>query len=118
MKTLLSLSLAAVTAASAAERPNILWITSEDISPYLGSYGCAEARTPHLDKQAEQGVRFTRNCASAPVCAVARPTLLTGMYVPTTMPPATATSSSTPSTPCNTRAPMAGRRAATTATRT
>ncbi len=66
--------------ASAAERPNILWITCEDISPYLGSYGCAEAYTPHLDKLAETGVRFTRAYANAPVCAVARATLLNGMY--------------------------------------
>jgi arylsulfatase A-like enzyme len=67
-----------------AERPNILWITCEDISPYLGSYGCAEAHTPNLDKLAAEGIRFTRAYANAPVCAVARSTLLTGMYASTT----------------------------------
>lgn len=70
--------------AVAAERPNILWITTEDITPYLGCYGCPEAQTPHLDKLAAHGVRYTRAYANAPVCAVARSTLLTGMYASTT----------------------------------
>jgi arylsulfatase A-like enzyme len=69
---------------AADDRPNILWITCEDISPYLGSYGCTEAHTPNLDKLAENGIRFTRAYANAPVCGVARSTLLTGMYASTT----------------------------------
>jgi N-sulfoglucosamine sulfohydrolase len=72
--------LAAVHVSSAADRPNILWITCEDISPYLGSYGCREAQTPHLDRMAQEGIRYTRAYANAPVCAVARSTLLTGMH--------------------------------------
>jgi len=67
----------------AEERPNILWLTCEDISPYLGCYGFEQAQTPHLDKLAEQGIRFTRAYANAPVCAVARSALLTGMHSPT-----------------------------------
>jgi N-sulfoglucosamine sulfohydrolase len=74
------LFLTAGIAGAGQERPNILWLTCEDISPYLGCYGCAEAHTPHLDKLAAQGVRFTRAYSNAPVCAVARSTLLTGMY--------------------------------------
>lgn len=62
------------------DRPNILWITCEDISPYLGCYGCKEAYTPNLDKLAEEGVRYTHAYANAPVCAVARSTILSGMY--------------------------------------
>jgi arylsulfatase A-like enzyme len=65
------------------EKPNFLWITCEDISPYLGSYGCQEALTPNLDKLASEGFRYTHAYANAPVCAVARSTLLTGMYSPT-----------------------------------
>ena len=41
------------TAALGADRPNILWITCEDISPYLGCYGDENAVTPNLDKLAE-----------------------------------------------------------------
>ncbi len=81
-----SLSAAAVVAAAGPdamanqERPNFLWLTCEDISPYLGCYGCEEAETPHLDRLAVEGIRFTQAYACAPVCAVARSSLLTGMY--------------------------------------
>jgi len=64
------------------KRPNILWITCEDISPYLGCYGCEDALTPNLDKLASQGVRYTRAYAATTVCAVARSSILTGMFSP------------------------------------
>lgn len=64
------------------DRPNILWIVSEDNSPLLGAYGDSFATTPHLDKFARQAVRYTHAFASAPVCAPARSTLITGMYPP------------------------------------
>lgn len=64
----------------AADRPNILWITSEDNSPYLGSYGDPQAQTPHLDRLASQGVRYRHAFANAPVCSSARSTLITGMH--------------------------------------
>ncbi len=62
------------------EKPNILWITCEDISPYLGSYGYQYAHTPHLDALAARGIRYTNAYANAPVCAVARSAILTGMH--------------------------------------
>ena len=65
------------------EKPNILWITCEDISPYLGSYGFEHAKTPNLDTLAANGIRFTKAYANAPVCAVARSTILSGMYAST-----------------------------------
>ncbi|MBA3417060.1 MAG: sulfatase-like hydrolase/transferase [Chloroflexia bacterium] len=64
----------------AADRPNILWITSEDNSPYLGCYGDPLARSPNLDRLASQGVRYRNAFANAPVCSTARTTLITGMY--------------------------------------
>jgi N-sulfoglucosamine sulfohydrolase len=69
-----------VLGAVAAERPNILWITSEDNGSYLGCYGDALAHTPHLDRLAAQGVRYRHAFANAPVCSSARTTLITGMY--------------------------------------
>lgn len=66
------------------ERPNILWIVSEDNSPFLGSYGDAFATTPRLDKLAEEGVLYERVFSSAPVCAPSRSTLITGVS-PTSM---------------------------------
>ncbi|SNR70899.1 Arylsulfatase A [Lutibacter agarilyticus] len=74
----------AICTAQSQEKPNILWITCEDISPYLGCYGFQQAQTPNLDKLASEGIRFTNAYANAPVCGVARTTLLTGMYAPTT----------------------------------
>lgn len=79
-RILLLVLLCLPSVAHAAERPNILWITCEDISPYLGCYGFAQAQTPNLDRLAGEGTRYTRAYANAPVCAVARSTLLTGMY--------------------------------------
>ena len=72
------------TCEKSTHRPNILWITCEDISPYLGCYGFAQAVTPNLDRLAEMGIRYTHAYANAPVCAVARSTLLTGLYSVTT----------------------------------
>lgn len=65
-------------------KPNILWITFEDISPDLGCYGVDYADTPHLDRFAEQGVLYTRAWSNAGMCAPARATLITGMYPPST----------------------------------
>lgn len=63
------------------EKPNILWITCEDVSPdYLGCYGDDYATTPNLNKFASEGVRYTRAFATAPVCAPARSCLITGAY--------------------------------------
>ena len=44
---------------TAQERPNILWISCEDMSPDLGCYGDAYAVTPNIDRLAAQGVRYT-----------------------------------------------------------
>ncbi len=65
------------------ERPNILWISVEDMSPDLGSYGDSYADTPHLDAFAAQAVRYTRAFATAPVCSPARSCLITGLYATT-----------------------------------
>lgn len=61
-------------------RPNIIWITAEDLSPRLGAYGDRVAKTPNLDRLAGQGVRYDRAFANYGVCAPARHTLITGMY--------------------------------------
>ena len=64
----------------ADDRPNILWISCEDISPNLGCYGDTYARTPNLDKLASEGVRFDRAFTHAGVCAVLRSGMITGVY--------------------------------------
>ncbi|MHC4877157.1 MAG: sulfatase-like hydrolase/transferase [Planctomycetota bacterium] len=64
----------------AADRPNILWITSEDNGPHLGCYGDEYAVTPNLDGLAKRGVVYERCWSNAPVCAPARTTIITGVY--------------------------------------
>ena len=66
----------------AAERPNILWITCEDISPHIGSFGDLYAVTPNIDGLAREGVRYVNAYAPIGVCAPARSCLITGMYPP------------------------------------
>ncbi len=61
-------------------RPNILWIVSEDNSPFLGAYGDEYATTPNLDLLAAKGVLYTNAFAPAPVCAPTRSSIITGMY--------------------------------------
>ena len=61
-------------------RPNILWLVSEDNGPFLGCYGDQNASTPNLDKLAQQGILYHNAFANAPVCAPARSTIITGMY--------------------------------------
>ncbi len=68
--------------AQSQNRPNILWLVSEDNSPYIGAYGDDFATTPNIDKLAESGFMYTHAYANAPVCAPARNTILTGMYPP------------------------------------
>src|SRR5438874_2159483 len=66
--------------AQAPKRPNILWITCEDIGPHLGCYGDAYARTPNLDKLAKKSVLYRHAWSNAPVCTPARTTIITGLY--------------------------------------
>ncbi len=68
--------------ASAEDRPNLLWITAEDMSPTLGCYGDDYATTPNLDRFAKESVRYTRAFATAPVCSPSRSALITGCYAP------------------------------------
>lgn len=62
------------------ELPNILWITSEDNSPFMGAYGDDYADTPNLDRLADAGVVYENAYATTPVCAPSRFTLITGTY--------------------------------------
>ena len=70
----------AAGALKAADRSNILWLSAEDISPHLGCYGDANAITPHLDKLATEGTRYTHAFTTAGVCAPCRSGIITGMY--------------------------------------
>lgn len=67
-----------------ANRPNILWIVSEDNNTSLiGCYGNAYATTPNIDRFARESILYKNAFSTAPVCAPSRNTLITGMYPPT-----------------------------------
>lgn len=61
-------------------RPNILWISAEDIGPQFGCYGDPHAITPNIDRLASQGTRYTNAYTTAGVCAPCRSGIITGMY--------------------------------------
>jgi N-sulfoglucosamine sulfohydrolase len=84
LAALMGLALFASHTLAQARRPNILWISTEDMSPDLGCYGDSYAITPNVDRLAAQGVRYTNAFATAPVCAPSRSAIITGMY-PTTI---------------------------------
>jgi arylsulfatase A-like enzyme len=66
---------------SAADKPNILLIVSDDHGyGDVGAYGCQDIPTPHLDSLAKNGVRFTSGYVSGPYCSPTRAGLLTGRY--------------------------------------
>ncbi|MGB6223070.1 sulfatase-like hydrolase/transferase, partial [Haloferula sp.] len=72
--------------APAGERPNILWIFSEDLSPYMGCYDdpINLGHTPAIDALAASGVLFKRAYVPAPVCSAARSAIITGVMQTTT----------------------------------
>ncbi len=69
--------------ASQSDKPNILWIVSEDNTTLLGCYGDKTATTPNIDNFAKQGILYKNAFCTAPVCAPSRSTLITGMFATT-----------------------------------
>src|SRR4051812_32012130 len=72
--------------ALAQQRPNVLWLVSEDNNPYLGCYEDPLARTPVIDGLAKEGVRYENCFSQAPVCAPSRFTLISGVYATSCQP--------------------------------
>jgi N-sulfoglucosamine sulfohydrolase len=62
------------------KQPNILWISTEDMSPHLGCWGDPVAHTPNIDRLASQGARFTKVFTTAAISAPVRSGIITGMY--------------------------------------
>ena len=67
--------------ASAAEKPNLIWIMADDLGyGDLGCYGQKVITTPNIDRMASEGMRFTHFYAGATVCAPSRSVLMTGQH--------------------------------------
>jgi len=82
-RLLITLALLSPLAALAAPArpPNLIWIMADDLGyGDLGSYGQKVISTPHLDRMAQEGLRFTQFYAGATVCAPSRSVLMTGRH--------------------------------------
>ncbi len=67
----------------AADRPNVVWLISEDNSHhYLKMFDPHGAETPRIAELAAHGLIYDHAFSNAPVCSVARTTLITGCYAP------------------------------------
>src|SRR6266850_1991253 len=85
MRILLGIFLLAPALASAAVRPNIVFILADDLGyTDLACYGSKFYETPNLDKLAKAGVRFTSGQTCGPNCQPTRAALMSGQYMPRT----------------------------------
>lgn len=67
--------------AVAADKPNLIWVMADDLGyGELGCYGQSVIATPHLDRMAKEGLRFTQFYSGATVCAPSRSVLMTGQH--------------------------------------
>ena len=70
----------ATTTAQTTPRPNILFITADDLGLNLSCYGERRFATPHLDRLAASGVRFTTAYVAQASCSPSRSAMFTGLY--------------------------------------
>ena len=68
------------TGPSLPDRPNILWLVAEDLSPIIPPFGDSTVATPNLSRLATEGIRFTHVFSPSGVCAPSRAAIATGMY--------------------------------------
>ncbi|VTT99778.1 sulfatase : Sulfatase atsG OS=Rhodopirellula baltica SWK14 GN=RBSWK_00910 PE=4 SV=1: Sulfatase [Gemmataceae bacterium] len=80
LAALVGLLLAPAAHAAEPARPNIVWIVVDDMSANFSCYGEKLIRTPHVDKLAAEGTRFSKAFVTAPVCSPCRSALITGCY--------------------------------------
>ena len=77
----LPLLLALGVSARAADKPNIIFVLSDDLAQGdVGVYGQKLIQTPRLDRMAREGTRFTQAYCGTTVCAPSRTSLMTGLH--------------------------------------
>ena len=63
-----------------AEKPNVLFISVDDLNDFTGYAGHPEVITPNMDRLAARGTWFSRAYCQYPVCGPSRASLMTGLY--------------------------------------
>ena len=67
--------------ASAADRPNILFIFTDDQASWtVGAHGHPHAKTPHMDRLIREGANLANSFTVTPVCSPSRASLMTSRY--------------------------------------
>ena len=80
MKKIAILGLVLISAVLTAQKPNVLFIISDDLNTRIGPYMELADHTPQLDRLAAEGVRFTRTYCQFPLCGPSRASLMSGLY--------------------------------------
>ncbi len=62
------------------EKPNVLFIISDDLNTALSGFGHPQCKTPELDRLAARGVRFENMHCQYPVCGASRASIMSGLY--------------------------------------
>lgn len=80
MKKITALGLLLISAVLTAQKPNVLFIISDDLNTRIGPYMEIVDHTPQLDRLAAEGVRFNRTYCQFPLCGPSRASLMSGLY--------------------------------------
>ncbi len=80
MRQFTFICLVLLSALITAQKPNVLFIVSDDLNTRIGPYMEIAQHTPHLDQLAAEGVRFTRTYCQFPLCGPSRASFMSGLY--------------------------------------
>lgn len=80
MRQIVLIGLVFFTSLLGAQKPNVLFIISDDLNTRIGPYMEIADHTPNLDKLASRGMRFTRTYCQYPLCGPSRASLMSGLY--------------------------------------
>ena len=78
---ILSVFLMAVACTPAQQKKkNVLFIIADDLNDNIGAYGHYLAKTPNIDRLAEEGMQFNQAFCNFPLCGPSRASMMTGLY--------------------------------------
>ena len=69
-----------LVAAEPPQKPNVLFLVSDDLNTALSGFGHKQCKTPNLDRLAQRGVKFESMHCQYPVCGASRASMMSGLY--------------------------------------